>query len=354
MRFGLKVKVGHFVSLGIGGADRAAYNLAVGLKSIGSPPVIFYSKSSIPSRTPDQDPELPILNILALYQGEFETHRIEGVEDLNKFELDILHTHQSGDAHWLLPGLENLDRGFRIVETNFHGFQQTPADFRIFPTKALMSWRRIRPSKDNQVIPNAILRPLSSDSYREDLGISPDTIVLGRLARADDSVFSANLLKTYRSIKRLRKVALVWVGASNQSRSMSNHLGVKDVFWVDPVKEPESVSKWMNTFDIFCHFNKLGETFGNSVAEAMMHELPVVSLAGTILYPQAQGEVMGPNSKIFYSRWAATRALTKLIDQPLPRRKVGEENRSRAVQLFSPEAVARQVATVYESLLAKL
>ncbi len=350
---GLKVKVGHFVSLGIGGADRAAYNLAVGLKSIGSAPVIFYSTKSLPSRTPDQDPELPLLDILSLYQGEFETHQIEGVEDLNKFELDILHTHQSGDAHWLLPGLENLDRGFRIVETNFHGLQQTPADFRIFPTNSLMRWRGIRPSKNNQVIPNAIRRPLSTDSYRGHLGISPDTIVLGRLARADDSVFSANLLKTYLSIRRFRKVVLVWVGASNQSRSMSNNLGIKDIIWVDPVMEPESVSKWMNTFDIFCHFNKLGETFGNSVAEAMMHGLPVVSLAGTILYPQAQGEVMGEDSKVFYLRPAATRALARLIDDPLTRRRAGEANKSRAVQLFSPEAVASQVGTVYERLLGR-
>jgi glycosyltransferase involved in cell wall biosynthesis len=347
------MKVGHFVSLGIGGADRAAYNLAIGLKSIGSAPVIFYSKNSIPSRTPDQDAELPLLNILSLYKGDFDLHQIEGVEDFNKFGLDILHTHQSGDAHWLLPGLENLERGFKIVETNFHGFQQTPADFRIFPSKSLMRWRRIRPSEDNQVIPNAILKPLSNDSYREDLGISPDTIVLGRLARADNSVFSANLLKTYQSIRGLGKVALVWVGASRQSRSISNDLGIKDVFWVDPVKEPESVSKWMNTFDIFCHFNKLGETFGNSVAEAMMHGLPIVSLAGTILYPQAQGEVLGQDSRIFYSRFSANRALARLIDQPFARQRLGDANKARAIQFFSPEAVAHQVTAIYERLLAK-
>jgi glycosyltransferase involved in cell wall biosynthesis len=347
------MKVGHFVSMGIGGADRAAYNLAIGLKSIGSAPVIFYSKNSIPSRTPDQDAELPLLNILSLYQGGFDVHQIEGVGDFNKFGLDILHTHQSGDAHWLLPGLENLERDFKIVETNFHGFQQTPADFRIFPTKSLMKWRGIRPSEHNQVVPNAILRPLSNDSHRANLGISPDTLVLGRLARADDSVFSSSLLKTYRSIRELRNVALVWVGASRQSRSVSHQLGIKDVFWVDPVMEPESVSKWMNTFDIFCHFNKLGETFGNSVAEAMMHGLPVVSLAGTILYPQAQREVLGQNSRVFYSRLSANQALTRLIDQPLSRQRLGHANRARAIQFFSPEAVAHQVTAVYEQLLSK-
>ena len=347
------MKVGHFVSLGIGGADRAAYNLAVGLKSIGYAPTIFYSKNSLPTRTADQDPVLPLLNILSLYEGKFEVHEIEVVEDLNEFELDILHTHQSGDANWLLPGLENLDRNFKIVETNFHGLRKTPADFRIYPTESLMKWRGIRPAKDNEVIPNAILRPLSSDSFRADLGIPPDTVVLGRVARADDSVFSANLLKTFRSLRRRKRISLVWLGASSQARAISNKLGIKDVFWVDPVREPDMVSKWMNTFDIFCHFNKLGETFGNAVAEAMMHGLPVVSLAGSILYPQAQADVLGKDTKIFHSRLAATRALEILVDQPLMRNGVGETNKARAMNLFSPEAVAGQVMTVYEQTLAK-
>jgi glycosyltransferase involved in cell wall biosynthesis len=346
------MKVGHFVSLGIGGADRAAYNLAIGLQSIGSAPVIFYSKNSLPARTADQDPDLPLLNILSLYENEFDVHQIEDVGDLNKFELDILHTHQSGDAHWLLPGLENLNRDFKIVETNFHGFQETPADFRIFPSRSLMTWRRIRPSEDNEVIPNAILRPSSLDSFRADYRISPETVVLGRLARADDSVFSPNLLKAFRSIRKKKDVALVWVGASAQSREVADALGIKDVLWVNPVKDPESVSKWMNTFDIFCHFNKLGETFGNSVAEAMMHGLPVVSLAGTVLYPQAQQEVLGVDSKIYYSKSGATRALNRLIDEPLTRRRLGAANKHRAKNLFAPEEVARQVVSVYRRLFA--
>jgi glycosyltransferase involved in cell wall biosynthesis len=133
---------------------------------------------------------------------------------------------------------------------------------------------------------------------------------------------------------------------------VADALGIKDVLWVNPVKDPESVSKWMNTFDIFCHFNKLGETFGNSVAEAMMHGLPVVSLAGTVLYPQAQQEVLGVDSKIYYSKSGATRALNRLIDEPLTRKRLGEANEYRAKNLFAPEEVARQVVSVYRRLFA--
>jgi glycosyltransferase involved in cell wall biosynthesis len=342
------MKVGHFVSLGIGGADRAAYNLAVGLKSIGSPPVIFYSKNSIPSRTPDQDPKQPLLNILSLYEKDFEVHKIDDVADLNAFGLDILHTHRSGEDHWLLPDLGKLNRKFKIVETNFHGKLETPADFRIFPSLALMKWKRIRKTESNAVIPNAILPPLSTDSFREELGIDPKTVVLGRLARADNSVFSPSLLKAYKQLRKEHPVNLIWVGASEQAKQWALKLGLHDVHWVDPVKDPELVSKCMNTFDVFCHFNKLGETFGNTVAEAMMHGLPVVSLAGSPMYPQAQREVIGDKHQFYRLRCMAAKQLVQFVQDRAVRATAGLSNFQRATTFFSIDRVASEVSSVYK------
>ena len=344
------MKVGHFVSLGIGGADRAAYNLAMGLKEIGTAPVIFYSKNSIPSRTPDQDPKQPLLNILSLYEKDFEVHQIEGVEDLSKFGLDILHTHRSGEDHWLLPDLGKLNRKFKIVETNFHGRLETPADFRIFPSLALMKWKRIRKTESNTVIPNAILPPQSTESYRSEIGIEPKTVVLGRLARADNSVFSPSLLKAYKQLRKEHPVKLIWVGSSEQAKQRALELDLHDVHWVDQVKDPEIVSKWMNSFDIFCHFNKLGETFGNTVAEAMMHGLPVVSLAGSPLYPQAQREVLGPGGNLYRTLLSSKRELRRLAKSPSCREVVGATNYARSRNTYSPEVVSFEVRSTYEGI----
>lgn len=344
------MKVGHFVSLGIGGADRAAYNLAIGLKSIGSTPVIFYSKNSIPSRTPDQDPRQPLLNILSLFEKDFEVHQIDEVKDLNSFGLDILHTHRSGEDHWLLPDLEKLDREFKIVETNFHGKLETPADFRIFPSMALMRWNRIRKTESNAVIPNAILPPLSTESFRSELGIDSETLILGRLARADNSVFSPSLLKAYKRLRTQHSVKLIWVGASEQAKKWALKLDLHNVHWVDPVKDPEIVSMWMNTFDVFCHFNKLGETFGNTVAEAMMHKLPVVSLAGSPLYPQAQLEVLGPGARVHRTLVGAKRKLSNLAESRSLSHEMATKNLARARANFTPEVVSLTVMSTYERL----
>jgi glycosyltransferase involved in cell wall biosynthesis len=288
-----------------------------------------------------------LLNILSLYEKDFEVHQIDQVKDLNEFGLDILHTHRSGEDHWLLPDLRKLDRRFKIVETNFHGKLETPADFRIFPSLALMKWKRIRKTENKAVLPNAILPPLSTDSFRAELGIGPKTVVLGRLARADNSVFSPSLLKAYRQLRKELPVKLIWVGASEQAKQWALKLGLHDVHWVDPVKDPELVSKWMNTFDVFCHFNKLGETFGNTVAEAMMHGLPVVSLAGSIFYPQAQKEVLGIHRKINFLRSTAIADIRSLEGERMLSVIQGEENRRRANTSFTAEAVARQVKDCY-------
>jgi glycosyltransferase involved in cell wall biosynthesis len=345
------MKVGHFVSLGIGGADRAAYNLAMGLKSLGTPPLIFYSSNSLPSRTPDQDPNLPLLDILSFYKKDFETHLIGEVGDLNAFGLDILHTHRSGEDEWLLPGLEGLERTFKIVETNFHGKLKTPADFRIYPSKALMRWNRIKASNNNAVIPNAILPPLSTSSFRSQLNIEEGTVILGRLARADDSVFSPSLLKAYKALKRNLDVALVWVGASEQAKGAATKIGLEDIFWVDPVKDPMEVSTWMNTFDVFCHFNKLGETFGNTVAEAMFHSLPVVSLRGSLFYPQAQRELLRDGQQYLHTRAAATNRLRNLVTNANFRLEVGSMNRTKAFRDFLPKSVAVDIANIYSGLM---
>jgi glycosyltransferase involved in cell wall biosynthesis len=348
------MKVGHFVSLGIGGADRAAYNLALGLKSIGSAPVIFYSKNSLPTRTADQDPNQPLLNILSLYEKDFEVHQIDEVKDLSEFGLDVLHTHRSGEDHWLLPDLEGLNRQFKIVETNFHGKLETPADFRIFPSRALMRWKRIRKSMSNAVIPNAILPPLSTESFRSDLGIDPSSVVLGRLARADNSVFSPSLLRAYKYLRKKLPISLVWVGASDQAKRWALKLGLNEIHWVDPVKDPEIVSKWMNTFDIFCHFNKLGETFGNTVAEAMMHKLPVVSLAGSLLYPQAQRDMLDSGRQFHRLGASALAHLRKLGESDAVRLELGVANQILALEQYSPEIVGRQVGSLYARVVANL
>lgn len=347
------MRVGHFVSFGIGGADRTAFNLLSGLKEIGIKPLIFYNELSLPKRTADQDSNQPLLSIKSLYEEHFELVRLENVADLNSHELDILHTHRSGEDEWLLPGLSSLPRTFKIVETNFHGYLETPADYRIFPSETLMQWRRIQPSDNNSVVHNPIILRDTDEDLRESLGIEPDAVVIGRLARSDKSIFSPRLLTTFKKFDRNSNVKLVWVGASTFARKTAKRLRLKNIIWVNPTQDTLEVAKLYNTFDIFCHFNALGETFGNTVAEAMLAGLPVVSLRGSRRYPQAQKEFLGETSQYFTSRRSARIQLEHLINDKPTRMSIGETNHELASELFSPKKLAQKVLEVYIKVLGQ-
>jgi glycosyltransferase involved in cell wall biosynthesis len=110
----------------------------------------------------------------------------------------------------------------------------------------------------------------------------------------------------------------------------------------------------MNTFDVFCHFNKLGETFGNTVAEAMMHKLPVVSLAGSLVYPQAQREMLDSGPQFHRLGASAVAHLRKLCESDAVRAKLGEANQKLALEQYSPEIVGRQVGDLYARVLSNL
>ena len=345
------MRIGHFVSFGIGGADRAAFNLLNGLSDLGYAPQVFFSDSSFPKRTDDQDEALPMLSIQDLFAEKFEMHRIESISEFQQFDLDILNTHRSGDDEWLLPGLDQIQRKFKIVETNFHGIRNTPADMRIYPSQALVKKMRIGVDRKNLVIFNPILPPISSENLREELSIGPGTVVLGRVGRSDKSIYSPKLLRAFSKLEQSFDVHLIWVGASAKSRADAEKLGVKNVTWVEPIKSPQVVSSYFNTFDIYCHSNKLGETFGNTVAEAMFHGKPVVSLRGKRSYPQAQFELLDDSHQAASTQMEFRKLLAQLISDPMLRESIGQRNARRAQTQFEPQTVAAKYINAYRKVL---
>lgn len=342
-------KIGHFVSFGIGGADRATIELIKMLTKQIPDIQICYNDMSFPIRTEDQDSGQPLLNIQNEYEELGTLRRISKTSDLADLELDILHTHRSGEDEWLLPGLGDIERRFKIVETNFHGFENTPADFRIYPSRELAKFRGIKPSGNHSVIAN-IVNSIPGRSLKDEFGIAQNSLVYGRVGRSDKSIYSSTLLKQYSQIEN-DGTALIWVGASTQAMKDAETLGVKNVTWVDPVDNPRDMADLYATFDVYCHANPLGETFGNTVAEAVLRGIPVASLKGSRKYPQAQKELLNK-----YQFCSSTRGFQSLLkkyrDDPEFRENEGKINKAFANENLDPRRIADQVINVYEKILA--
>jgi glycosyltransferase involved in cell wall biosynthesis len=126
--------------------------------------------------------------------------------------------------------------------------------------------------------------------------------------------------------------------------------GVRNVIWIDPVSDPIEMANYYATFDVFCHANPLGETFGNTVAEAMLRGLPVASIKGNRKYPQAQKELLDRTQ--FSSRSSSfLKTLRNYRDNPSLRLKASERNKRFSEQHLEPEAIVSKVLQVYERVL---
>jgi len=286
------MRIGQFVWFGLGGADKAAENLVRGLIEAGEDPVIFYNEWSFPKPSTQWDPGVKMLSRYDNY-SDLEMIEIRNVSELNNHGLDILNTHRAGDDRWALPNFEKTPFNFKVVETNFHGNCSSKADCRVFPSHAMLK----KISGKFRVIPNPIMKPLTIDDLRGELDLN-GKFVYGKLGRACAEVYSTVNLEAYRSIEN-NNTCFLYISPCQRARDDASRLGIKNIIFLEQSVDNEYISKVYNTFDVFCHSNNLGETFGNTIAEAMIHGKPVISHIGGSTWPQAQGELLGVTSELY-------------------------------------------------------
>ncbi len=342
-------KIAHFISFGIGGADRAALELVRLLVNIYPNILLVYNDTSFPKLTSDQDPSQQLLDTYREFKALANMHKVSDAYEITKLPIDILHTHRSGEDMWLIPGLESISRNFKIVETNFHGLKKTAADFRIFPSKTLMNFHKIEESTTNAVVPN-IVNSFVGESLRNQYKIPSETIIFGRVGRSDKSIYSSNLLKQYAKIESSNTL-LLWVGRSELAERDALRYNVKNVLWIDPVSDPEQMANLYETFDVYCHVNKLGETFGNTVAESVIRGIPVASLRGIKKYPQAQSELLD-SEQYCISKKTFRDLLRKYREDENYRIFIRQKNKEFGEKNLDSKKIIEKVINIYESLIA--
>ena len=341
-------KVAHFVSFGIGGADRSSLELLRQIKNLNDATLFVYNKNSFPKMTTDSDPRQPLLSLFEEFKSVADGIMIDNINQLNDLKLDVLHTHRSGDDHWLLPGLQSIKRNFKIVETNFHGKTETPADFRIYPSKTLMKFNNIANSPHNRVVPNIVnLKPGSS--IRQELGFDGKDIILGRIARSDKSIYSNKLLRLFAKIQN-PKVHMLWVGKSELAMHDAKKYGIQNITWLDQISNPQVMANVYATLDIYLHANLLGETFGNTIAESIYRGIPVVSLRGIRKYPQAQRELLDKH-QYANNQLQFCHKTRKLLNSEKLRNQISKRNLNFGEQYLSPRNIVLQIMGIYDYVI---
>lgn len=204
----------------------------------------------------------------------------------------------------------------------------------------------------NRFIPDAADRA----TLRQELGISPETIVFGAVGHFGPEKGIDLVVRAFATLARAKlpaPVALLIVGGgtAEQDRAMRS-LATGDL--PGPVVYAafrNDVERWFRCFDIFVHAPRQ-EAFGLVLAEAMATGLPIIaSQVGGILDIVQNGRngwLVPPQSPGLLAD-----AMSRLAADGELRRAMASRSRELALECYSAELYARNYLRVYETMLGR-
>ncbi len=224
---------------------------------------------------------------------------------IKKISPDILHFARSGYYEWPFN-----ERHCPIqIETNIFGFMDN-TKFIDYSVSISETVKKIR-GGNTEVIYNPMPKPLNDDkNLRSELGISSDTIVLGRIGRPDNfTPISIDAAKNLKSVGINFKYIII--GACQKVKEKIKEYKLEENFILyDTTNDDYFIHKFYNTIDIFAHYRSDGETFGTAIAQSMIYGKPVVThKAGT----NGQEEIIGDCGLISNNTIEYFGSLLKLI-----------------------------------------
>jgi glycosyltransferase involved in cell wall biosynthesis len=201
----------------------------------------------------------------------------------------------------------------------------------------------------SSVIPIPANHPVSSLNLRDELGIPAGALVAGFHQRPDDHIASPIPLNAFNRLRR-NDAWFVIMGGGEIYRRQAADLGLKHVRFITASANPERLSMFLNTLDVFAHGRRDGETFGTVFAEAMMHSRPCLSHRTGIA--DAQPETMGPGGLFANDEDEYVQFLSDLLANADWRIALGRKGYEHAAQHYSIQGCVSQLTSLYRQLLA--
>jgi len=221
-------------------------------------------------------------------------------------------------------------------------------------------------SKYPQVRHHVIYNPLVSEAndsrkedgreVRESLGISKDAVILIQVSRMEEWKGHRLLFESLVQLKDIPNWVCLQVGGAqrareiryvNELKALVNEYGLSDKIMF--LGQRADVPVLLAASDIFCQTNTGPEPFGNVFIEAMVAELPVVtiSMGGALeIVNKTCGVLLPPNDPS-----AVAEALSLLIANPEKRKALGYKGSSRAIELCGLSTQIEKTVSAFQSII---
>ncbi len=268
---------------------------------------------------------------------------------------DIFHIHRSGKSNEfpIIPQLRPLIR--RCVETNvFGGVDPTDViDLTLYVNRfQLKSGKSLR--RKTGYLFNPVKPPTHQENLRTALGITPTTFVMGRIGRPDDHIFDPISLRAIQLIECDVNYDLLYLIQSPPPIMIktAREFGLKRVkFLTTPIVSDHDITSFFNTIDILAHARRDGETFGLTIAEAMIHGKAVISHRSRVAnghepFVKECGYFAGTDNYKEYAKY-----IHILYHDKDRRKDLGEHGRQYAEAHFLLDIIGRKLETHYQTLM---
>lgn len=351
-----KVKIAFikYGGLGAGGTERWLQNVAAKIDKSKFDIDYFYTGDENPARLQFmQEHSVNLIKIKASGKvsdwGEWIDTDLFEKFDENQYNL--IQTAIAGEKEWpfyLLkkPVIERiaLDYGVDFSPNVYHSF---------FMSKWMRDkWADMGGIKTlSSIVPFGIEMPHSSENMRKELNIPTDAIVAGFHQRVDDNTFSDIPLEAFAKMQSDNRYFII-MGGSTKYSEQAQRLGLKNFIHLPHSADKKTISKFLNTLDIFAHGRKDGETFGAVFAEALLHHCPCLSHQTPT--SNAHKETMGSGGLFAKNLKDYTKKLQQLFENERLRKKLSDDGFAFAKQKFIDKDYIKDIEKVYLAICKNL
>lgn len=338
-------------SLEKGGTERVAQNFAKAYRHLGHDSRVIFTQLN--GQRSEDLIKVGVPVYCFLDNGVLDILRMWGPE--------LIHIHSHGLTKTEFNAIKSISGGARIVETNvFSKPSAWEADLSF--SFQLSSWceslylKRGGDPNKTRVIPNAVdvgsfsrASFCNIEAFKLLYHIANTDIVLGRVGQCYDGKWSTLLISVFENLKKdFSNLKLILV---NPPESIVSRVQVSkfkgEIILIDSIIGDDQLALAYSAMDIFVHIADQGESFGMTLAEALLCETPVVTYA-TPWADNSQGEIVGNalGGYVAGSPKDFELLLRRLMRNKSLCIKLGKNGRSRVIEKYNSLLVARSVLEV--------
>ena len=193
------------------------------------------------------------------------------------------------------------------------------------------------------------------EATRRELGFEPEHVVVGKIARLFHLKGHADVIRAAMDLKeQLPQARFLFVGdgiLKDKLQRMIDDASMHDRFRFTGLVPPSRIPALVGAMDILVHAS-LREGLARALPQALIAGKPVVSYdidgAREVCIDRKTGFLVLPcDAK------GLVQPLAKLAEDPLLRRRLGEEGRCRFTEQFRHEFMTRRIRELYERVLQR-